>query len=392
MQQPSVDDSRETWLVYADALQEAGDVRGKLILLNDQVASGADPAERDAYIDAHLTELFGSLSTDFVEVEWRYSVPLTVALHVSETDQGADLAQRLLDAPIAKGMRQLRLVGRTPSGEPVDLESAVAVLAPGLPPSCDTFELIDDRADGARVLVSSDYDPRENLVSFGPIAKAIPAHLKAFRVVTADADQLDLSDLAAPELAQFELACLRWGYEGWNEGSALGTTLGEAEFPNLRRLALRIPETLTYSWPSTDGAYHPNDRYNESNDYYSDDEEGWSEGFDWTTELAPILEGLRDTRLEELSLTSFISGSSVLEALAESGLPEGLRILDLSDSDLSNGDLSIITQNSQVFEKLEVIDLRGTFVSDASELSSLNAEVRVEPGQGHRYQFSVGME
>ena len=47
MEQPSIDGTREEWLVYGDALQQDGDPRGELIVLNDKVVSGQDATGRD---------------------------------------------------------------------------------------------------------------------------------------------------------------------------------------------------------------------------------------------------------------------------------------------------------------------------------------------------------
>jgi len=399
VEQPAVDAPRDAWLVYADALQEAGDPRGMLIVLQDQVASGADPGERDAWIETHraaldafVAELRGPLPADRVWVDgWTWAAPSDVSLRVDPSD-GVDLVRQLRQTPLAGSIQRLRLVARRGGGPVFDLQPVLRAVRQDPPAPLEALDLVDERAESSRVLVSSDYDPHGNLVAFGPIARAIGPELKGFRIVTADANQVDFSGIEAPALERFELECLRWGHAGWNPGAGLGSTFAEARWPRLRHLALRIPETFTYSWPSTEGAYHPGSRYEEDNEYYDVDTDGWAEDLPWGTELGPLLEALRRTSLERLSLTSFASGRMLLSALAEHGLPDSLRVLDLSDSDLADEHLDVIAGHPEVFGRLQVIDLRGTFVGDASRLDELSARVLVAPGAGHRYQFSVGME
>lgn len=391
MEQPSLDARPEAWLVYADALQEAGDVRGRLVVLNHAVSEGSDPAARDAYVQEHLAELFGALPFANVEVAWRYAVPESVALRIAATDDGEALAKALLEAPIASWMRRLRVVGVSRAGR-VDLAPAIAALATKLPETCTALDLVDERAERARVLVSSDYDPGPNLVRFGPIGAVLSRGLESAHIVTADVEQLDLTGIEAPDLRSFRLDCLRWAPGPWEGGpSSAGEALAQADWPSLQTLALRIPESVTYSWPSNDGAYVPVDRYGEDESEYYDDD-GWSDGNDWSAELSALLTSLQQVPLHTLALTSFMAGQSVLQAFVDHGLPETLRVLDLRDSDLANDDLDVILRNNDAFVQLEVLDLRGTFVDDASNLAMLGAEVRVEAGEGHQYQFSVGME
>ncbi|MEO0602910.1 MAG: hypothetical protein AAF211_15830 [Myxococcota bacterium] len=392
MQQPLLDAPRDAWLVYADYLQEQSDPRGRLILLNEQVAAGGDPGERDAWLATHFGALFGNLRADRVEAAWTYCVPTTVSVLVDEDEDAAATVEPLFDAPAAASMRRLRLVGRTPGGRVCDLSSAVARVAAALPETCTALELVDARAERARVLVSSDYEPGPNLVEFGPIAvaAAIPS-LHELRVVTSDVEQIDLTDVDAPSLRHFALQCLRWA-EAYGDGPNLGQILAAARWPQLRRLALRIPETWTYSWPSVEGAYVPDSRYAEESDYYEVDEDGWSEPFDWGGELGPLLQALVNTPIEHLALTSFGSSGPLLQGLVDQGLPATLRVLDLSDSDVSDSDVSTIVDNAATFANLDLLDLRGTFVTRADAFATLAPTVRVEPGQGHRYQFSVGME
>lgn len=393
MNPPSIDAPAETWLVWADHLQEAGDFRGQLITLNQAVADGADPAERDRFAEAHRSEWLGAAPADRVAVTWALGLRCTITAYVDPADDPAATVIAVLAAPVAEFAVGLRVVARTPrTSDRVDLGSAIASLARCLPATCHHLDLVDERAANARVMVSTDYEPGPNLVSFGRIADAlaIPAVTSAC-VVTADAHQLDLSGIEAPQLEGFELRCLRWAPEWMDAPSPLDQALADARWPGLRRLALRLPETFTYSWPSNHGAYVPVDRYDEDNDDYGYDDDGYGDGTNWVASLEPLLTSLQSVPLERLSLTSFAAAGSLIEALTTHGLPETLRELDLSDSSLETRDLAALAR-VEVFGQLAVLDLRGTFVEDASELSGLRAEVLVERGQGRRYEFSVGME
>ena len=74
---PKLEDSQDSWLVYADALQSAGDPRGELIMLNQAVEAGASAAARDAFLDRHADAIFGELARfrGQVEIDWKWCVP-----------------------------------------------------------------------------------------------------------------------------------------------------------------------------------------------------------------------------------------------------------------------------------------------------------------------------
>ena len=58
--QPPLDAPDDQWLVYADALQEAGDPRGELIALNHDVEKGGATQQRDAFVKQHAEALLGA--------------------------------------------------------------------------------------------------------------------------------------------------------------------------------------------------------------------------------------------------------------------------------------------------------------------------------------------
>lgn len=390
---PSLDEPNENWLVYADALQSRGDLRGELIVLNAAVAEGAGSSDRDAWLERNAATIFGSLAghRDKLEIEWRWCVPVRLTLRVGPKDDAAALMRAVLDSPLAAAMQTLRVVGQTPNEERVDLEPALALLAKRLAPSCTALELIDERAGQSRILVSADYDPDTNLVDFGSLDAvwAIPG-LQRLHMVVADTAQVALGRIEAPALRDFSLLGLRWAM-AYGAPTSMSEVFGAANWPRLERLALRIPETFTYSWPDQDGAYVRLDRYDEENDEDYDDE-GWNDGVDWTQELGGLLRNLQSTPIKHLSLTSFASGNTLFAAFEAHGLPETLETLDLSQSDLDDESVQWIASHPNLFAGLKVLDLSNTLIEDPSPLAQLGPQILHSAGGGAIYRFSVGME
>lgn len=393
---PADDAAPEAWLVYADALQAEDDPLGALIVLNHGVANGEAPARRDAHLAQHAAAILGPLAPHLasIDIAWRFAVPEVVSVRVGPHDDAEALVSALFASPLAAAMRRLRLVGLTPAdSDTVHLSDGVRAIAQQLPPSCPAVELVDERARNARIIVSSEYSPGQNLVSFGPLAEllAVP-HLRELRIHTADAEQLELAAGDAPGIESFTLLPLRWPTE-YQGSSQLTRSLAEMRWPSLRELALRLPETFTYAWPIQDGAYVVDDRYLEENDEYDGDESGYSDT-DWPAELGPLLAALQDSGLERLSLTGFASSRGVLQAIAAAGLPARLKHLDLGGSNVDGEDVAWMLEAAHrpLFAALETLDLRGTLVRDPAPLAGLGPEVLHQPGVGSIYEFSVGME
>ena len=392
---PTLDDPKDSWLVYADALQSAGDARGELIMLSAAVADGSGSSDRDAYLERHADELFGSLAPHRakLDIDWQWCVPRVLSVEIEPQDDAKALVQAVLDSPLGTTMQTLRIVAQTPRLKRVELGPALGRVSEQLPPSCTGLELIDARAKQSRILVSSDYDPGRNLVEFGSLNMlwAIP-HLQKLHLYVADTAQIKLGKIDAPQLRDFALLGLRWA-EPYGGPTSMSEAFAAASWPKLERLALRIPETLTYSWPDQYGAYVPVDRYEEENEYYEDyGDDGWGEPIDWSAELGGLLDSLKKTEIEQLSLTSFASSAQLLEALETHGLPATLETLDLSESDLSDEDAGWIAAHARLFAGLKTLDLRDTLIQNPDPLEALAPEVLHSAGGGAIYRFAVGME
>ena len=395
---PNLEDSKDNWLVYADALQNTGDPIGELIVLNQAIADGADSFDRDAHLDRHADAIYASLAPfrARVEIEWRWSVPLSLSLKIGPKDDPVALLEALLASPLAQTMKALRLVAQTPSSaDKVELGPALARLADGLPASCAALELIDERAKVSRMLVSADDSPGRNLVDFGSLNAvwSIP-HLRRLHMWVADTEQIDLGKVDAPELRDFAFLGLRWIDPHGSDASQMSEALAAANWPKLERLALRIPETFTFSWPEQYGAYVRVDRYDKDSEYADNyyEDEGSHENVNWSAELGGVLMSLQQTNIRHLSLTAFSSSANLLQALAEHGLASSLRTLDLSQSDLGDEDVAWMVEHAGVFASLDSLDLSDTLIDDADPLSVLAPEILYSSGGGAIYRFTVGME
>lgn len=399
--QPDINTPEDQWLVYADALQEAGDPRGELIALNKKVAGGADPAERDAFVREHAAALLGGAAAHVgsYELGWRgaTSVLERATVRVGPGDDPAVLVGALLDTAAAAGLAAITLMGVAASdGDRIDLAPGVARLVAGLPEGCTAVSLVDERAGRSQSLISRDYDPMENLVQLGSLTElcALP-RLERLRIVTADPYQTDFRDLEAPGLRSFALHGLRFAL-AYDAPSELATQIAGVKWPKLEELELTLAETWTASVPSEDGCYVSAYADMEDADYLEEygEDDGWNEGVPWTQELAGILGNLKQTPLRRLALTSFDSAAQLLEALVEHGLPETLEELDLSDSSLAGEHVQHFLEHQETYGGLKRLVLEGTLITEAeaAALAALGPEIRHSEGGGARYRYLVGME
>ena len=391
--QPTFDAPASDWLVYADELQQAGDLRGELIALNGAASQGDKMPERNAYVETHFAALFG-LPPRSVGVKWGLAAH-TVTVRVFPDDDAAAILASFFDSPMATMTRELAISGMTPeSSDRVDLTAAVAFAAEKLPVTCKALSLVDDRATRASSLVSADYDPDENLVDFGSLAPLWTiGHLESLELHVADPMQLEFGSISSSSLRSFGLYGIRWADAYHEDESELAKTLTAATWPNLESLSLRLPETFTCSVPDNDGAYVRCERYDEDN--YEDEgyDDGYSEGVNWDVELGPLLQSLHETKLSRLSLHSFDSSDALLGSLANGPLPPTLKTLDLSDSEVGQGDADWFVKNKARLENLEVLDLSRTRLSKrvAATLDSIGPRI-IHSSGGSTHRFLVGME
>ncbi len=385
---PTADAPNDAWSVFADALQTAGDPRGELIALS----IAGDEAARDAYIDEHADALLGPLDAwrEQLTVDWTHCLATRVAISTNGPNAPGttlDAVKAVIEAPLT-GMESLSLAVETPRTEPVDVGDAVAWLAENLPDSCPHVELVDARAKASTTVVSADYDPGPNLVELGELAPFWKREsLRAFTLHCADLGQVQFGEIASEHLEQLAIYGLRW--PNWGDFDQVVQSIS---LPALKRLALRLPQTIVYSWPTNDGAYVASERYEEESEWHDAGVDGWADAPDWQADLPVLLGRVAGTPLEHLALTGFLSGRAVLDALVASGILSQLRVLDLSGGDVRDADVTGILENRKAFAGLEVFDLSDTLIRAVHRLDGLGPEIRHSTGSGTRYAFSVGME
>jgi hypothetical protein len=393
--QPSRDAAASDWTVYADALQESNDPRGELIALNKAVAEGMSPADRDAYVARHKEALFGGIiaaNLDDVVMTWHFGLIDGVDVRVRSTATAQPLVAAVLALPAAAELRSFTLTGVGTKGSEVDLTDAMASLARQLPATCKALAFVDERASKTHVMVSRDFDPPDNFVKFGPFAP-VAVNAESLRIETADAEQLDLGKLDAPELRSFTLRSLRIA-GAYGDASTVPSALAEAQWPKLTSFELRLPEEFGANICEDRDAYNPIYFGDEDfEDRYDEAEEGENyEGINWS-QLVPLLGNLKQCKLERLALTSFDSAQSVFDALKEAGLPPALVELDLSDSAINATDWFLA--NRDLLGQLKRLVLERTPLSEADVArlgSGLGPKVVHSPGSGASYRYIVGQE
>ncbi|MDQ3338162.1 MAG: hypothetical protein M4D80_23600 [Myxococcota bacterium] len=405
MQAPSIDAPSADWLVYGDSLQEAGDPRGELIGLSHAVAEGKTTADvRDAYVKEHAKALLGE-AAPFLETyrfDWRFCLPLAVTVRIGANDGDRMLA--LLRTPLAAELRAITLVGHTDARAPVSLAPAMKELELRRPPALRSFTFVDERASKASMLISTDYEPPPNLVSFGSIVPFF-AFAEEIQLDVADSHQLELSPMAAPELRAFTLKSLR--FADYDSAAVMLGRLAEAKLPKLERYAVRLTETWFTNIAAEDNPYLPvySEREAErvaeaaeegeerENRYETEADEGDTEGIDWNGEIGALLELLAGCPLKHLALTAFNSSRTLIEAIDRVGLAPTLETLDLSDSSLGDEDATWIASRPARFAGLKKIIAERTSLSDAGikTLKKLGPEIVASRGT-NSYRYVVGSE
>ena len=382
---PSFDSPASEWLVYGDALQEASDVRGELVGLSNAVEEGRTEAGlRDAYVQRYATQLLGRAADHLAHytLRWRFSELSSVEIRIGPDDDGPALVRAILEAPTAELLTDVTLAGVPDGTRRVDLSPAMDLL--GGAKQVTTLGLVDDRARSSRMLVSRDFEPGENLVTFGSI-KPFVDRLVGLTFDVADSYALtDLENFSAPELRSFALRNLH--FCDYDDAQAMTSRLATAKWPKLESFELRLVETWVANVPDEVDVYIP--VYSaEDYDGRDDVDEGENEGVNWSRDLPAVLKTLEGAPLQRLALTSFNSSDQVLEALEASGLLSTIKILDLSDADLHDRHVEWLAEHTANLEQLVI---ERVSIEDATKLP--NARHSQREGSGPSYRYVVGQE
>lgn len=393
--EPAHDASAAEWGVYADALQESGDPRGELVALNLAVAAGMSPADRDAYVTKHAQALFGAAAVHraaYRVTSWIGCLADAVEIRITSGDDARAVTSAFLACPLATGTRELALIGAAVGSAVLDLAPAVEELFEARPPRCTTFAFVDERAANTTRLSSRNFDPPENLVTFGNLDVVWP-HAERVRIVCADSHQLALGPIVAPALRSLTLHCLRYG-TSYGEPSPHNAALATARWPQLRELELRLPEEFATNIVADDDSYNPQYAGDEDFADRMDEADADGESYEATewAQLAGVLANLQQVPLERLALTGFSSFEQLLETLQAAGLPATLVELDLSESSVSSAEWFL--ENKAMFARLGRLVLRDVRMTseEAATLAGLGPEIVHSEGDGPRYRYVVGSE
>jgi hypothetical protein len=396
MERPALDAPTTEWLVYADALQVAGDPRGELIAL----APVADARVRDTFVHKHADALLGPAAKAYrkgaLRLVWHHCFITSAEVRIHRHDRsasGADHGERwirtLLALPDLEHLTQLTITGVTDDEKPVDLAPAIAAVtrAPW-PPSLASLALVDERATRSQTQIAREVHDDENLVDFGPLEAVwrIP-QLRHLVLELADATRVDFGAIDGTGLESLAIRALR-ACTGTNQIPYL-PALAETAWPRLESLELRLAESFFANIPRERRPYRPSIYA----DMEAEPDDGSAPNFDFGV-LVPLLRRLASSPLRRLALTSFDSATSLLVAL-EAGLPDSLRVLDLSDSAIRTGDLQWMREHPSVFAHLGELRLERTAVDDSRvrELRGLApAIVHSHRADAPTYRYVVGME
>jgi hypothetical protein len=384
--EPAIDAPDEDWSVFADALQQAGDPRGELIALADNAEA------RDAHVAKHAAVLLGPAAeyASAYKMTWRRCYLDDVEVAIADAERGPALIGALFDSPAAKHLRGLSIAGSPASGNRIDLSTTIALVRDRLPASCRSLSLVDARARDVTFMVSRDYDPAEDLVTWGSLETLWPAlaAIEHLHLCVADTAQLDFGGekIDLPALKSFVLHDLRW-----SEGVA--DTLAGIHWPKLESFEIRLCENFTVNRPDDDSAYRK--AYSSESDEIDDAYDGETyDPTDWHAELEPLRATWKDLPLRRLALTSFDNGASIAELFEDTEFPPTLVEVDLSDAAFSKDHVARLVK-ADVFGQLKKIVVENTSASaaDAEKLGKGGATVvHSNSGSAPTYRFVTGME
>jgi hypothetical protein len=303
--------SRAASTVYADWLQQQGDVRGELAGL----FLGGQEDEARAWFAKNPTKLFGDLDikleAEITGLVWEHGFLRAASLkRRNYRDTGlAELARAFLALPVARLVTELRF-GLAGCESNNDWTSTLAVVAESR------------QAKQLRVLRFDDYTSEDSEISWTAIGDfsaywgAFPA-LEDLRIRAGEGGTL--GDLALPELKRFE---------------RVSGGLGEGE----------VKEIFAATWPKL-----------EQLDVWFG-RSGYGAGGK-PEHLATLLDGRMAKSLVKLGLVNCEFVQDLIEPLAKSPILRQLKTLDLSKGTLTDADVDLVLQHADAFAHLDYLDL-----------------------------------
>ncbi|HLL23705.1 MAG TPA: hypothetical protein VK427_16315 [Kofleriaceae bacterium] len=298
--------------VYADWLQQQGDVRGELASL----WLAGQEADARAWLANNATKLFGELDVqldnEVYDLVWEHGFLRGASLKRASMESATDLAEltrTFLALPVARLVTSLR------------------------------FGLAGYESD-------NDWGPTLAAVAESPIA----AQLRSLRFDDYTSEDCEISWTAFGDFSPY-----------WSQLPALeelvirsgeGGTLGDLSLPKLKRFA-RISGGLSSeelgaiasaTWPEL-----------ESLEVWTGDENYGASGS--VDSLKPLLEGKAPKTLTHLGIVNCEFVHELIARLAASPLLRQLQTLDLSKGALTDADVEPLLQHADAFAHLASLDL-----------------------------------
>lgn len=357
----------EDWLVYADALTQAGDPRGELISIG--VAWARHQASGEAKLPKALSKLldredellaanadawFGKLTSDDAWREcfaWSLQCGFwgTIRLWVDYDHNGTDIPKMLAYAlahPSAKFLREI-VLGLTSADGDANYDACIrAMTKHGVMPSLRRLTIGDFVRDESEI----------SWVHVGSVGRLWPLlpHLEALTLKGASID------LGNPKSSTLTALTLRTG----GLPAAAGESLGRAELPALERLVV---------WFGTR--------------YYS--------GSCSATHVQGILNNPKLANLRHLALANADFADDVAAEVARGELPKLLESLDLSMGTMTDAGAERLLSAREKLSRLKQLDLSSNYLSPqmctrlARELGNVVCDTQKQ-GDGEDYYVSVG--
>jgi len=327
-------DGLDEWLVYADALADAGDPRGELVTLGVSLARGLGDAKQlrkreDVLLQQHAAAWFGKFVS---EDDWRECFGWTLAtgfwgrirLWVDDDHSDTDIPKALAYAlahPSAKFLREIDL-GLTSADGDADYDGCIrALIKHGPLPSL-------------RRMTIGDFEfPEQSEISWvhvGNVGRLWP--------LLTGLEQLKLQgagvELGTPKSASLRRLVIHTG----GLQRAAGESLARAELPKLERLDLWFG-TVHYGGSCSAAEVH-------------------------AILKNPCFVG-PSSELRALALANADFGDAIAQVVANAKLPPKLEVLDLSMGTLSDAGAEQLLTRTDDLARLSSLDLRKNYLSPA---------------------------
>ncbi len=339
------DRSDDSFEVYADWLQERGDIRGELASLQLRAKSSKSPGKLAARIEKliwdHKTRLFGPFVPYIgrspetvknmyelpIEVTWRAGWFDTLSLGASArwnaTTTGIttvnDVAELVALLPKCVSARLIHELVLTRTYRDLDFASAVDALVAALPSLPALRRLTIGVYDDER------YD--RSWTKIGKLAAHWP-HLRRLEMLKLQAGTIDLEAIELPECRELHVETT-----GLTRNNLAAIT--KATFPKLEKLVL----------------------------WFGDEDDGCDCKVE---DLAPILDGQRLPRVKHLGLRDLRWADALAPALVSSKILPRLETLDVSMSDLTGTGIRTYTESAANLRHLRSIDMSKCLLDGAA--------------------------